>query len=362
MKQYSLILAILWLTTRFVTTVAQDVTTGWTCPEDFKGQTLHVHNWSTYIAPDTIPTFEQLCAVTVNYQEYDTDEVILNALRQGDAGYDIVIPDNATVAIMIEEGLLEKLDPANIPNLKNLSEIFDAISYDPTNEYSVPYQWGTIGIGYRVDAVQQPPTGWQDFFEYEGAKTWIDLRRTMLGIALATLGDDPASIDPAEIAAARNYLIEHSAATTIVSDTIGQDLLRDGTADMVIENSGDILQLIAACDCDDYAFVIPAEGTNIWVDAMVIPIQTPSKRLAEAFIDYILDPQVSANISNLTSYATPNQAAIEADLITPEALSNPAIYPDATLRARMFFLGDVSPDVDQMMRSAWDEIGILLGR
>jgi spermidine/putrescine transport system substrate-binding protein len=361
MKRYSALLAIFWLATSLVTTAAQTTLTDWTCPDDFKGQTLHIHNWSTYIAPDTIPTFEKLCDITVDYQEYDTDEVILNALRQGDAGYDIVIPDNATVAIMIEEGLLEKLDKTNIPNLKNLSDIFNAISYDPTNEYSIPYQWGTIGIGYRVDAVKTPPQGWHDFFDYPGTKTWIDLRRTMVGIALATLKYDPTSVNSDEIAAARNYLIEHSTNTTIVADSLGQDLLRDGTVDMVVENSGDILQLITACACDDYAFVIPEEGTNIWVDAMVIPIQTPNKRLAEAFIDYILDPQVSANISNVTSYATPNQTAIDDGLIAPDSLSNPAIYPDATLRSRMFFLGDVSPDVELMLRNAWDEIAILMG-
>jgi len=121
---------------------AQERVPSWTCSDDFKGQTLHLANWSTYIAPDTLSNFEALCQVTVKYTEFEDDIEILTLLRQGDTSYDLVIPDNSTVGLMIEEGLLEELDHINIPNLENLAPIFETAAYDFGNIYSVPYQMG----------------------------------------------------------------------------------------------------------------------------------------------------------------------------------------------------------------------------
>lgn len=336
--------------------------TAWTCPPGFAGQTLHVANWTTYIAPDTIPNFEKLCGVTVKYTEYESDEVILTALRQGDNQYDLVVPDNAIVAAMIEEGLLEPLNLNNIPNLKNIFPVFRSLEHDPGNVYSVPYQWGTIGIGYNKTTVREDIKSWKDFFEFDGAIAWLDMKRTIIGIGLLTLGYNPATTNPDEIAAARNFLIENSLHTVIVPDSDGQTLLAEGAVDIVIEFSGDIYQLNRDCECDNFVYVVPEEGTNIWVDSMVIAADSPNKALAEAFMDYILDPQVSADISNFTAYATPNQAAIDAGLINPDYLNNPAIYPDEDARSRMFFLGEITTDMERVYQDAWDEIRILLGR
>jgi spermidine/putrescine transport system substrate-binding protein len=337
-------------------------TTGWTCPEGLAGQTLNVANWTTYIAADTIPQFEKLCDVTVNYTEYETDEIVLDALRRGDTSYDIVIPDITIVAVMIDEGLLETLDHNNIPNLQHLAADFRSLAYDPENRYSVPYQWGTLGIGYNKSTVTEDIKSWKDFFEYNGAVAWLDMSHTIIGIALLTLGYDPETTNLSEIAAARNFLIEHSPLTTIVPDSDGQKLLADGGADLVIEFSGDIFQLNRDCKCDDYAYVIPEEGTNFWIDAMVIAADAPNKALAEAFMDYVLDPQVSADISNFTAYATPNQTAIDEGLINQDYLDNPVIYPDEASRSKMFLLAEVTTEMEQVYQSAWDEIRILLGQ
>jgi spermidine/putrescine transport system substrate-binding protein len=333
----------------------------WACPADFSGQTLHVHNWTTYIAPNTISTFATLCNVTVEYNEFNDEEAVLRALRRGESGYDLVIVDNTLIAQLVTEGLLQELNHANIPNLKHLFPNFQNPSYDPQNRHSIPYQVGTFGVGYHVGRVAKPPTSWEDFFGYAGPKAWLDFDRALLGSALVMLGHPATSQTATEIASARDYLIEHSDNTIIVSDAQGQDLLYDGTVDMVIEYSGDIFQLNRRCECEDFAYVIPSEGANMWIDAMAISINSRQQALGEAFMDFILNPVVSAEISNFTAYATPNQTAVENRLIRREYIENKAIYPDATLRARMFFLSDVPSTTQALYESAWDEIIMLIG-
>jgi spermidine/putrescine transport system substrate-binding protein len=333
----------------------------WTCSDDFQGQTLHMANWSSYIARDTISDFEALCDVKIIYTEFDDDIEILTQLREGTATYDLVIPDNSTVGVMIEEGLLEELDHTNLPNLTNLDPIFDTAAYDVGHVYSVPYQWGTVGVGYRKSAFPTPPTSWNDVFAYEGPMVWLDYARPLIGIALLVNGDDPTSGDPADLARARNFLIDHSDQVILLPDSTAQDALLNGDVDLIIENSGDILDLNKACNCDEFAYLIPEEGSNIWVDSMVIPVDAENKPLAEAFIDYILDPVVSANISNETKYATPNKIAIDNELVHADLLNNKAIYPFHVLREKMFFLKVLTPEESHLYADAWSELRILIG-
>jgi spermidine/putrescine transport system substrate-binding protein len=333
----------------------------WTCSDDFKGQTLHLANWSSYIARDTISDFEALCDVTIIYTEFDDDIKILTALRQGDESYDLVIPDNSTVGVMIEEGLLEELDHTNIPNLANIDPIFETAAYDVGHIYSVPYQWGTVGVGYRKSAFPTPPKSWNDVFGYKGPMVWLDYARPIIGIALLVNGDHPSSGDPEAIARARNFLIDHSSQVMLLPDSTAQDALLNGDVDLIIENSGDIIDLNKICDCDEFAYLIPEEGSNIWVDSMVIPVDAANKPLAEAFMDYILDPVVSANISNETKYATPNKTAIDNKLVNAELLNNTAIYPFHVLREKMFFLKVLTPDESNLYEDAWNELRILIG-
>lgn len=335
---------------------------GWTCSDDFKGQSLHLANWSSYIASDTITDFETLCDIEVIYTEFDDDIEILTALRRGDDFYDLVIPDNSTVGVMIEEGLLEELDHTNIPNLAHLDPMFETAAYDFGHIYSAPYQWGTVGVGYRKSAFPTAPETWDDVFAYEGPMAWLDYARPLIGIALLINGDDPTSGDPEAIAQARNFLIDHSSQVTLLPDTTAQDALLNGDVDVIIENSGDILDLNKRCDCDEFVYLIPEEGSNIWVDSMVVPVHAQNKPLAEAFIDYILDPMVSANISNETQYATPNQTAIDEKLVNADLLSNASIYPFDVLREKMFFLKVLTPEEGHLYDDAWDELHILIGR
>lgn len=325
----------------------------WNCPRAYSGQTLNVYNWTTYIAEDTISNFERLCGVTVVYDTYASDTDMLDIIRQGNSsGYDVVVPSNATVESMIAEHLLQPLDHGSIPNIANLGTRFANPVYDPGNVYTVAYQWGTIGIGYNRTALGGDISSWNDVFNSTARVAWLDEYRAMFGFALLMLGDDPNTSDPTQIQAATNYLVTHGGNVRAIAPDTGQDLLAAHDVDIVIEYSGDIFQLIASCDCDDFRYVIPQEGAQIWSDNLAIPIGAKNKALAEVFIDYILDAQVGADISNYTAYASPNQRSIDEGLINSEYLNNPSIYLSDSLIGKLFYTTS-NATLEELYSAAW---------
>jgi len=334
----------------------------WTCPEGYEGQTLSIFNWSTYIAEDTIPNFEAACGVTVNYDIYESNEAMLARIRQGNPGYDLVVPSGGTVQRMSEEGLLIPIDLDMIPNFANLLPDLLGQAYDPENEYSLPYQWGTLGVGYRTEAFPDGLTSWEQVWAHDGSVAWIDDRQAMFGIALTILGYNPNSTDAGEIGAARDYLLEKGGNVVTVAGDDGQVLLERGEVDIAVEYSGDISQIIADCECDDYAYVIPQEAGNVWFDNMSIPVDAPNPALAMVFMDYILDAKVGADLSNFIAYASPNQASIESGFIDEEILNDPTIFPPEEQLANLFAIIDVGAEAEELYNNAWDELLILLGQ
>lgn len=335
-------------------TTAQEDSEGWVCPEGFEGQTLRVFNWTTYVAPTTIPDFEEACGVTVEYFEFGSNEELVNIIRAESAAYDVIVPTGNYVEILINDGLLQPLDHSKIPNLKNLLDQFREPPYDPGNVYSVPYQWATIGVGYDKTLTGEDILTWEDFFSYPGRVAWLDDQRAMIGISLNLLGYDPNSTDEDEIKEAAQHLLDinQSEVFDIAPDT-GQDLLVRGEVDAVIEFNGDIFQIREDCQCDDFVYVIPEEGSVILTDNMAIPFNAPNPDLAHAFIDYILDPQVGADLSNYIAYGTPNAASLP--LIDPELLANPGIYPSEETLANSFNLKSAG-ESEQFYSEAWNRI------
>ena len=350
-----LLAAIALVTASFAT--AQST---WTCPAGFAGQTLSVYNWSTYIADDTIANFEAACDVRVIYDTYPTDDDMLVRLRQGNPGFDIVVPSDVIATLMIEDDLLEPLDKAALPGLANLDDTFLDLAFDPGNAYTVPYQWGTVGIGFRADRAGDI-TSWADLFAYGDRVAWLDDVTAMIGVALIMTGNDPNSSVPAELEAAKDFLIENGGNVVYIAEDDGQEMLARGEIDIVVEYSGDIFQVMDECECDDYAYVIPAEGTNFWVDSLAIPRGAPNVALAHVFIDYLLDPQVSADISNYTAYGTPNREALEQGLIDEELATDPGIYPSEETLERLFFATQ-DPVREALLNDVWDEVRIFVGR
>lgn len=334
----------------------------WVCPPGFEGQKLSVFNWSTYIAEDTIPNFEKACGVTVDYSIYESSESMLSKIVQGNPGYDIVVPTGNTVGRMIELDLAIPLDKSLIPNFANLSEALLDPTYDPGNVYSVPYQWGTMGVGYNRERVGFEITSWEQVWNYQGKVAWLNDPRAIMGIGLNLLGFDPNTTNADEIAQARDFLVSKGGNVVTIAGDDGQVLLERGDVDITIEYNGDIVNLGYQCECDTFAYVVPDEGSVIWMDSMMIPKGAPNVALAHAFIDYILHPQVGADISNYTTYASPNQAAIDLGLIDEIFLNDPAIYPDEKKLERLFSIDHVGSAAEVLYSNAWDELLILLGR
>ncbi|MBC6936907.1 MAG: spermidine/putrescine ABC transporter substrate-binding protein [Chloroflexi bacterium] len=382
MKRWFLLLVVAVVFAVGTTALAQETTQvePWTCPEDvlnLENKTLNFLNWATYIAENTVPDFEAACGVKVTTDFYGSNEELLARMRAGNPGFDLIVPSGYTVAEMIAEGLLEPLDKANIPNIKNISPDLLGRQFDPGNVYSLPYQWGTVGIGYNVKAVAAvlgedvEITSWNQLFDYPVARVgWLDDQRVMLGIGLLMLGYDPNSANPDEIREATDYLVEKGRKNVLrIAVDDGQELLARGEVDMVIEYSGDIFQVALACEEDpncgtEYAYILPDEGANMWIDNLVIPTRAQNKRLAEAFIDYVLHPQVGADISNYIAYATPNQVSIDAGLIDEYLLESPIIYPTADVFERLFVTEAFAdmPEVQQYYNDAWDELKIFVAR
>lgn len=348
--------------------LAQD--SGWTCPSGFEGQTLTWFNWTTYEAEDTRSNFTELCGLNDTAEEImGSNEDLIAKLGQGNPGYDIVTPTGVVIPQMVREEMLIPLDLSKIPNFDHVAEFLKNPAYDPDNQYTVPYQWGTIGVGYNVEAVGGEITSWEDVWNYSGNVAWLEDLRNMLGIALNLQGFDPNTTNPDEIAAARDYLIDRGSNVRSIAVDDGQEKLLSGEADIVIEYSGDIFQIINDCETNPdlncagkYAFVLPKEGSVRWVDNLAIPAGAPNPDLAMAFIDYILDVQVSADIANFTAYASPNQKSIDEGLILQEYLDSPVIYPTEEVSATLFDVVDVGDEAARLYNDAWTELKVLLGQ
>ena len=315
---------------------------------------LKVYNWDTYIDPDILTSFEDEFGVSIDYQVFDNDGDVLDELRAGGASYDVIVPSDFIVAIMRNEGLLAPLGEEAIPNVENLDPTFISPVFDPGNRYCMPYQWGTVGIGYNQEAVGREIESWADFFdpEFAGRVALLDDYRTTMGLALLILGYSPNTTNPQQIAEATAFLKDKSAHIGAYTGDEGQDLLDSGEFDMVVEWSGDVFQVME--ENPDIRYVIPAEGSIIWTDNACIPANSMNKAMGEKFINYILEPEIGAKLSNYVQYGTPNEASLP--FIDEEILNDPAIYPPEAVRERLFFLVDVNLAATQLYDQAWSEI------
>ena len=317
-------------------------------------QELNVYNWSTYIAPEIIPAFEEQFNVKVNYDIFADNDELLAKIQPGNPGYDIIVPSDYMVEIMRQQDLLLPLDKSKIPNFSNIDDPFVDPPYDPGNDYCVPYQWGTTGLGYNVAKTGRDLDSWDVMFNHEfaGRISWLTDARGVMGIALLYLGYDPNTSNPDEINEALQLLLDTKSDVVAFAPDTGQILLQQGEVDIAYEYSGDIFQIME--DDEDIRYVIPKEGTVIWTDNMCIPTGAPHPDLAAEFINFIMDPQIGADLSNYTAYGTPNKASLP--LIDPEYRDNPGIYPSEATKAKLFFIRSLG-DADALYDEAWTKLG-----
>jgi len=313
---------------------------------------LNFYNWDTYIDPQILSDFEEKFDVTINYQVYDNDEVLIDELSSG-ASYDLIVPSDYYTQQLWQDELLVPLNHDNIPNLSNLDPAFVDPVYDPGNRHCIPYQWGTVGFAYNESATGQI-TSWDDIFDPKNADrvALLDDYRTTMGLVLLYLGYSPNTTKQFEITEAADYLKSKADVITAIHGDDGQDLLNEGVYDIVLEYSGDVLQIMA--ENPDIRYFVPPSGSNIWVDNLCIPSSVENKELAETFINYLLEPEVGAALSAYIQYGSPNQAAIP--LLPEEDRNNPAIYPPAEVRSLLFTFVDLDEATETMYQELWEEI------
>ena len=342
--------------------------------EGGEAKVLNVYNYSDYIAEDTIPNFEQATGIKVTYDVFDSDEMVETKLLTGDSGYDIVVPTLNFFGRQIQAGVFLPLDKSKIPNLANLDAGVMAriAGQDPENKYGVPYMMGTTGIGYNVAKLKERFGGstdiansWDLVFKPENigkmkdcGVTLLDTPADMIPIALHYLGEDPHSTDPATIGKAADLLksIRPYVQNFHSSQYVGS--LANGSTCLVVGWSGDIIQARdraeEAGNGVEVAYSIPVEGAPQWFDMLAIPKDAKHPENAYAFINYLLEPQVAANNTNVTHYANPVTPATP--LVDEAIREDRTIYPPEEVAAKMFTYAINPPDVDKLYTRLWTEI------
>lgn len=319
---------------------------------------ITVYNWGQYISDgtdgslDVIAAFEEETGIKVNYLTFDSNESMYTKLKTGGTTYDVIIPSDYMIGKLIEENMLEPLDFDNIPNYQYIDESFRNQSYDPSNTYSVPYTWGTVGLIYNSQYVSAADAAswnclWNE--KYAGKILMFDNPRDAFAIAESILGYSLNSENEDELRAAADLLTEQKGLVqSYVMDQIF-DKMQRGEAWAAPYYAGDFLTMVE--ENPDLAFSFPEEGFNIFIDAMCIPKGCQNKAGAEAFINFLCRPDICAANLDYLGYSAPETAAKE--LMDPEVTSSPVAYPDDETLARTESFGALSTQATQLMNDLW---------
>ena len=320
----------LLITVCILTLVGTVLLTGSGCEKDSKS-TINVFSWGEYIEPDLLPEFEEQTGIHINYTTVATCEEMYAKMKNGGITYDIVVPSDYMIARMIEEDMLETIDFSNVPNFQYVDAQFRNPEYDPENAYSVPYQWGSVGIIYNKDVVDEEDLGSWDLLWNEKYKKEIlmfDNSRDALGIALKKMGQSFNTTDEETIRKAGDLLLKQKPLVqAYVVDQIF-DKIESGEAAISPCYAGDYVLIcdeVGEEEAESLGFYVPREGTNLFVDAMCIPKGAENKEGAEKYIDFICDPENMARNTEYIYYSTAETAARE--LLPDELRDNPIMYP-----------------------------------
>ena len=319
-------------------------------------RTLSLYNWGDYIDETIISDFEKETGIRVRLETYATNEDMYAKLQQGGSSYDILIPSDYMVHRLILEQRLQKLDFSKLSNYANIDPAFQSQEFDPQDEYSVPYFWGTIGIAYNTTMVEGPVDSWNILWDerYAGQIVLMDSIRDVMAMALKRLGHSLNSTNPAEIDAAKQSLIEQKPLIlAYMSDINARDVMIAEEAALAMIFSGEAGSM--RDENPAIAYVLPREGTNVWIDSMVIPADAKNVAEAHEFINFMLRPEIAARNTEYIWYATPNRAALE--LLDEEMRDDPILYPDPEDLARAEVFRFLGPDLE-LYNQAWTEIKV----
>ena len=327
---------------------------------------LYVYNWGEYIDDDVIDQFEDETGITVIYDMFETNEEMYPVIEAGAVNYDVVCPSDYMIQKMRENGLLAELNFDNIPNAREIDPAYMEMSkaFDPENKYSIPYTWGTVGILYNTKRLEElgvpAPTKWADLWDerLSGEILMQDSVRDAFMVALKKDGYSLNSDRKDELQQAKQDLINQKPLVqAYVIDQV-RDKMIGGEAAVGVIYSGEMLYIqdeVANLGLDyDLEYVIPEEGTNLWIDSWVIPKNAKNKENAEKWIDFLCRPDIAQKNFEYITYATPNKGAFE--LLDEEMQNNKAVFPDidSLENSEVYeYLGD---DTDAIYNELWKEV------
>ncbi|POG21923.1 spermidine/putrescine ABC transporter substrate-binding protein PotF [Aeromonas bestiarum] len=336
-------------------------------------QEVNISNWNNYIADNTLSNFTKESGIRTIYDLHDSNESLESKLMTGNSGYDVVSPSNHFLSKLIKAGAIQKLDKSQLPNWKNLDPVLMKVleTNDPGNQYGYPYMWGTVGIGYNVEKIKavfgdtEITRSWSMLLDENNIKKLsqcgvavMDNPTQILPITLNYLGLPHHSLNPADYAKAEQTLlkirpyIQYFHPSKYITD------LANGDICAVIGFNGDILQAAnsarEANNGIDIAYSIPEEGSTLWFDMMVVPKNAPHEKSGYAYLNYLLDPNVIANISNTINYANPNLAADA--YITPSLKQNPVVYPPKNVMDKLFTVEELPFNIVRQNTRLWTKL------
>ena len=319
---------------------------------------VYVYNWGEYIDEETLTLFEEETGIEVVYDEFDTNETMYPKVESGASDYDVVCPSDYMIQKMIDNDMLAELNWDNLPNAKaNIgAQYYDqANAFDPGNKYSVPYCWGTVGILYNTKMVDEPVTSWSILWDekYKDNILMQESVRDLFMVALKKLGYSMNSTDETQLQEAKDLLIKQKPLVqAYVIDQV-RDKMIGGEAALGVIYSGEAIY--TQRENPDLAYVVPEEGSNVWIDSWVIPKNAPNKENAEKFIDFMCRPEIALKNFEYITYSTPNVAAWA--LIEDEEIKNSEIaFPDLTKYSNMETFSYLGEDADNLYNELWKEI------
>lgn len=321
------------------------------------GQVI-VYNWGEYIDPETIRMFEEESGIKVIYDEFETNESMYPKVESGAVAYDIACPSDYMISRMIQNGMLSEINYDHIPNAKkNIGAQYyeQARGFDPENKYAIPYCWGTVGILYNQTMVEEPITRWAQLWDEKYADNILmqDSVRDAFMVAEKLNGDSMNTLDPGELEAAKELLIKQKPLVqAYVVDQV-RDKMIGGEAAIGVIYSGEAIY--TQKENPDLVYVIPEEGTNVWIDSWVILKNAPNKENAEKFIDFMCREDIALMNFDYITYSTPNVAARE--LIEDEDIKNSEIaFPDLSQYDNLETYVYLGEDGDYLYNELWKEV------
>ena len=327
---------------------------------------LYVYNWGEYIDESVIDEFEAETGIHVTYDLFETNEEMYPVIEAGGVNYDVVCPSDYMIQKMAENGLLAEINFDNVPNIKNIDQVYleKSKAFDPDNRYSVPYTWGTVGIIYNVQKLEElgvpAPTKWSDLWDerLKGEILMQDSVRDAFMVALKELGYSMNTTDEAELQEAKKLLLaQKPLVQAYVVDQV-RDKMLNGEAAVGVIYSGELLYLQEEAETlnldYDLEYVLPEEGTNIWIDSWVIPYNAKNKENAEKWINFLCRPDIAVKNFEYITYATPNKAAFE--ILDPEYQENKSVFPDTDELENSEVYSYLGTEADDLYNALWKEV------